>query len=74
MTSYSVLYNLTRKFFSGVTIDDKNVKPQIGKVYDLTKYNGTDLMDQRMGYVLGTIVTSQQGVLNAHHFLLSGNT
>ena len=73
MISYGVLYNLPRKIFSGVTIDNKNVKPQIGKVYDLTKY-GTDLIDQRMGYVLGIIVTSQQRVLNAHHFLLSGNT
>jgi hypothetical protein len=37
-----------RSNFTGVTIDDKKEKPQIGKVYDLTKY-GTDLMDQRIG-------------------------
>ena len=40
-----VLFN-----FKGVTEDDNKEKPQIGKLYDLTKY-GTDLMDQRIGLV-----------------------
>ena len=34
----------------GVTEDNNKEKPQIGKLYDLTKY-GTDLVDQRIWLV-----------------------
>ena len=34
----------------GIKEDDNKEKPQIGKLYDLTKY-GTDLVDQRRGLV-----------------------
>ena len=34
----------------GVTEDNNKEKPQIGKMYNITKY-GSDLVDQRIGLV-----------------------